>query len=209
VSNNIAHDLRTPLTRLRSQIEELKAQPASAQDIEGLLAEADHILAMFQSLLRIANLEKASRSRPLEKVELAPLLRDVADLYEPVAEERRIRLSLKVMEGYEVRGDRHLLFQLFANLLDNAVKFSAEGEEVRVGLSDIDGKVCVTIEDHGPGIPDAEKPHVFTRLYRGDASRHTPGHGLGLSLAQAIAKLHQAEISLEDARPGLKVFVTF
>lgn len=209
VSNNIAHDLRTPLTHLRNQIEEMKSKDAGAADIDALLAEADQILAIFHSLLRIANIEKGKRHQSFTQIELAGLLRDVAELYEPVAEEKDIRLVLDLHGHHAVAGDRHLLFQLFANLLDNAIKFSPQAGQVRLAITHSREMIFIGIDDQGPGIPAAEKEHVFRRFYRGDASRSTQGNGLGLSLVKAIIDLHQGEIVLQDGHPGLHVKVGF
>ena len=207
VSNNIAHDLRTPLTHLRNQIEQLKFQPVTDADIDALLAESDHILAIFHSLLRIANIEKSKRHQAFEEVNLSALLQDVAELYEPVAEEKNIRLILQQEFRHIIKGDRHLLFQLFANVLGNAIKFSPPYDEVYVKIDGDKSGVSILISDHGPGIAASEKEAVFRRFYRGDASRSTEGNGLGLSLVKAIVDLHQGSIALEDNDPGLRVWV--
>jgi signal transduction histidine kinase len=208
VSNNIAHDLRTPLTHLRNQIEELKSKAATDADIDALLAESDQILAIFHSLLRIANIEKSKRHQAFEDVNLSALLQDVAELYEPVAEEKNIRLMLRQEDRKIIKGDRHLLFQMLANILGNAIKFSPPDGEVSVKINDDKSGVSILIDDHGPGISASEKEAVFRRFYRGDASRSTEGNGLGLSLVKAIVDLHQGSIALEDNHPGLRVRVT-
>ncbi|MDX1975215.1 MAG: HAMP domain-containing sensor histidine kinase [Rickettsiales bacterium] len=208
VSNNIAHDLRTPLTHLRNQIEELKTKPVTDSDIDALLTESDRILAIFHSLLRIANIEKTKRHQAFEDVNLATLLQDVAELYEPVAEEKSIHLMLQQQDRQIIKGDRHLLFQLFANVFSNAIKFSPVGGEVSVRIDADKNGVGVLIDDRGPGISTSEKEAVFRRFYRGDASRSTEGNGLGLSLVKAIVDLHQGSIVLEDNNPGLRVRVT-
>jgi signal transduction histidine kinase len=208
VSNNIAHDLRTPLTHLRNQIEELKSQTVTDADIDALLVESDQILAIFHSLLRIANIEKSRRHQAFEDVNLSALLQDVAELYEPVAEEKNICLILQREGRHIIKGDKHLLFQLFANVLGNAIKFSPPDSEVSVKIDTDKSGVSVFIDDHGPGISTSEKEAVFRRFYRGDASRSTEGSGLGLSLVKAIVDLHQGNIVLEDNNPGLRVQVT-
>jgi signal transduction histidine kinase len=207
VSDNIAHDLRTPLTHLRNQIEELKSQPVHDTDIDALLVESDHILAIFQSLLRISNIEKSKRHQAFEEVNITALLRDVAELYDPVAEEKNIRLVLEATQSHSIKGDRHLLFQLFANLLGNAIKFSSSDSTVSMDIHLAKTGVQIHVSDHGPGINDEEKELVFQRFYRGDASRSTQGNGLGLSLVKAIVNLHQGKITLEDNHPGLSVRV--
>lgn len=205
VSNNIAHDLRTPLTGLRSDIESLKGKPVTDHHLDALLSEADRILTVFQSLLRITNIEKGKRYQSFSVVDLRTVLHDVMELYEPVAEEKQIELRVDIPESLAVRGDVDLLFQLFANLLDNAIKFSPAGAPVFIAASLRDGLADITIRDHGPGIPDTDKENAFRHFYRGDASRATPGNGLGLSLVKAVIELHRGRISLEDANPGLCV----
>ena len=209
VSNNIAHDLRTPLSGLRSDIEALKGQPVDDAKIDLLLANADHILAIFHALLRIANIEKGKRCPLIGDIDLTRLIQDVIDLYDPVAEEKNIRLEIRTPTDLKIRGDNDLIFQLFANIIDNAVKFSPTGSTIRLYAKMEKNQIIVSIEDQGPGIPDNEKEKVYKHFYRGDSSRSTPGNGLGLSLVKAVAEHHQAKISLEDAHPGLKVSIAF
>ena len=209
VSDNIAHDLRTPLTHLRTQIEELKYQSVSDVEIDALLAESDQILAIFQSLLRISNIEKSKRHQAFEEVNLSALLHDAAELYEPVAEEKNIRLMLQLAQTQSIKGDKHLLFQMFANVLGNAIKFSPDGGDVSIQLSQDKQDITILITDRGLGIADTEKELVFRRFYRGDASRSTSGNGLGLSLVKAVIDLHQGSIALEDNQPGLRVRIKF
>ncbi len=209
VSNNIAHDLRTPLSGLRSDIEALKGQTVDDQQIDELLADADRILAVFHALLRITNIEKGKRSCSMADVDLARVIHDVAELYEPVAEEKNISLDIKTTPPALVRGDSDLLFQLFANIIDNAIKFSPAGSIIRLHTVVEKGQIEAFVEDQGAGIPESEKQNVFKHFYRGDASRSTPGNGLGLSLVRAVAEQHQARITLDDATPGLRVRVTF
>lgn len=213
VSNNIAHDLRTPLSSLRNDIEALKGQPADDIKIDGLLADADRILAIFQALLRITNIEKGARSQHLIAVDLTVVLDDVIELYEPVAEERNIVLDRKIEGPLVIRGDRDLLFQMLANLIDNALKFAPAGSVLFLAARQAGGDITVSVQDQGQGIPDDEKAKVFHHFYRGTSSRtlsdDKPGHGLGLSLVKAIAELHQAVIDLEDTQPGLRVRIRF
>lgn len=209
VSNNIAHDLRTPLSGLRSDIEALKGEAVNDQQIDTLLADADRILAVFHALLRITNIEKGKRSGFMTQVDLAKVLHDVAELYDPVAEEKNIRLDIKTVPPVQITGDSDLLFQLFANIIDNSIKFSPAGSVICLYARSEKGQVDTFIEDQGSGIPDAEKEKVFKHFYRGDASRSTPGNGLGLSLVRAVAEQHQARVTLEDSIPGLRVRVTF
>lgn len=203
ISNNIAHDLRTPLTHLRNDIEKLKKQQSDTEPFNKLLGEADHILAIFNSLLRIATLEKGKRNQAFQPLDLSQLLRDVIELYEPVAEEKHLRLQCAHLPSCTLMGDRHLLFQLFANVLDNAIKFSPAQTKIDIALVQSKDTIAVQISDQGPGIPAHEKDRVFRRFFRGDASRSTIGNGLGLSLVKAITDLHQGEIQLGDNAPGL------
>lgn len=205
VSNNIAHDLRTPLTSLRHEIEALKHHPRSDHQVDALLAEADRILSIFHSLLRITNIEKGKRHHPLKAVDLHIILRDVTELYEPLAEEKSIAFVTSLKGKALIKGDQDLLFQLFANLLDNAIKFSPSGSRVNVSSEVSEEAIRVRVEDHGLGIPQAEYEHVFRHFYRSDQSRSTPGNGLGLSLVKAVIDQHRAHILLEDNQPGLRV----
>lgn len=211
VSNNIAHDLRTPLSGLRSDIEALKTQQHSVDDkkIDALLVDADRILAIFQALLRIANIEKGRRETAFDKVDLSRILEDVIDLYEPVSEEKNIKINKHIHTDLKIFGDSDLLFQLFANLLDNAIKFSPPASYIDLSTKKSKKNTIVTITDQGPGIADHEKDKVFRHFYRSDVSRHTPGNGLGLSLVNAIAAQHHAKIALNDTYPGLCVAISF
>lgn len=209
VSNSIAHDLRTPLSGLRSDIEALKGQPSDEDKIDALLAEADRILGIFHAILRIANIEKGKRSDVFREVNLSKIIADVAELYEPLAETENIQIEVKTKSNLIVRGDGDLLFQLFANLVDNALKFSPSNTVIHLyGISDKDN-IVISVEDRGDGIAAHEKERVFKHFYRGDSSRSTSGNGLGLSLVKAIADRHNAHILLEDANPGLKVIISF
>lgn len=206
VSDNIAHDLRTPLARLRGQLQKARNQPRPA-DIEEAISETDRILATFQALLRIASIEKGGKHQAFQPLALHTVLYDVMELYEPLAEEKDIRVSSAV-NARDVIGDKDLLFQLFANLFDNAVKYTPKGGAIHVALENQNGHAAVIITDNGAGIPDSDKPRVFDRLFRGDSSRHTAGCGLGLSLVRAVVDMHKGTIRLDDAMPGLKVTVT-
>lgn len=208
VSNSIAHDLRTPLTRLRQQLEQLHLQSQQPEQTAPLLAEADRILATFQALLRIANIEKRKQKQQFRPLNLSLLLRDVIELYEPLAEEKNIALREQIEPEIQLSGDRDFLFQALANLLDNAIKFSPENAQVSLALIRCEGRLQLTIRDGGCGIDPRLYDKVFERFYRADSSRSTEGTGLGLSLVKAVIDLHQGSIALSDNQPGLVVTLT-
>lgn len=209
VSDHIAHDLRTPLTRLRQGLEEARLHTSPPERMDMLITEADRLLATFQALLRISAIEKQCDRQRFAPLDPAALLRDVWELYEPLMEEKSLCPTLSLPEGLLLKGDRDLLFQLFANLLDNTIKFSPPGGTIHLALlPDRDG--ChIILRDRGEGIADNDKQRVFDRFYRSDASRHREGNGLGLSLVKAVAELHGATLMLKDAHPGLEIVVTF
>ena len=197
VTDSIAHDLRTPLTRLKNQLELAK--------LPEVAAEADRIIETFNALLRISNIEKGKRSGEFKEHDLYNIIADVVDLYEPLAEQKNIVIS-KNLESFKYSCDKDLLFQAAANLLDNAIKFTPAGGKIEVVLQD----GILSIADSGMGVVDADKDKVFTRFFRAEASRHTAGNGLGLSLVAEVMKFHKARIKLEDNQPhGLKVIILF
>jgi signal transduction histidine kinase len=204
VSDNIAHDLRTPLARLRNRLELLRKEERHPL-VEEAIDDAEGLLSTFKALLRIARIESGQHRQPLESVDLSTLVDDVVDLYRPLIEESGKELTIDRAPDIRLRGDRDLLFQALANLVDNAIKYTPSGGRIEISLTDSDGRIQLTVADDGPGIPLEERDKVFQRLYRTDASRSTPGAGLGLSLVAAVAELHHAEARLEDNRPGLRV----
>ena len=207
VSDAIAHDLRTPLARLRTRLERLRNTPQGELEagVDQSIAEADSMLGTFSALLRIAQLEAGSRRTDFAEVDMQALVADIADLYEPVASDRNIELRLEAIEGAKTRGDRDLLFQAICNLVDNAVKYTPEGGHVRLELLWRAKRARLVVNDSGPGIPAEERSLVFERFYRLDAHRDLAGNGLGLSLVAAVAKLHDSRVELEDNQPGLRV----
>ena len=208
VSNAIAHDLRTPITRARARLEEAARHASSPADLHAAIDRAtgdlDGIVGVFQALLRIAEIEAGSRRASFRRADIVPSLEAVADLYSAVAEEQGIALAVALPRELQVTGDPALLQQAVANLVDNALKFSPAGGVVRVTAEADRHHTRIVVSDSGPGIPEEDRARATERFYRGDAARNTPGSGLGLSLVQAVAYLHGGELRLEDATPGVR-----
>jgi signal transduction histidine kinase len=213
VSDDIAHDLRTPLARLRISLETARIKPPTGAGyeawIDGLIVDVDEILATFGALLKIAEIEAHGPRKGFVPVDLTRIVTDLAEVYEAVAAERDQRLDVLVEPTEPVAGDRDLLFPALANLLDNAIKYTPVGGHVSVRLGPGEQGPEIVIADSGPGIPAEARQKVFRRLFRLEASRTTPGSGLGLSLVAAVAGVHGVAVSLEDNHPGLRVVLTF
>jgi len=211
VSDNVAHDLRTPLMRMRGRLEvALRARRSGEADealIARTVAELDEVLKTFTSLLRISAVEARERTVGFGPVDLGKLAAEVADLFDAAAEERGIHLRCSTAAVPPVLGDRDLLFEALSNLIDNALKHGHG--DVDVSVEPDTGAVRLRVRDHGPGIPSAERKRVLQRFYRLERSRTTPGNGLGLSLVQAVVQLHGVELALVDATPGLAVELKF
>jgi signal transduction histidine kinase len=213
VSNSIAHDLRTPLAELRSRLEELAlmrpAPEATFAEIDGAVADVDRVIRIFDALLRLAEIDAGLRRSGFVAFDLVDLACTAVEFYAPAAELKNIRLQLHAEGSLKVSGDPVLLAQALSNLIDNALKYTPENGVIEVTLQRRPGgRAEIAVTDNGPGIDDSEKVKVVERFYRGDASRGTPGVGLGLSLAQAVAKLHGSALELSDRGPGLRVVLT-
>jgi signal transduction histidine kinase len=209
VGDDIAHDLRTPLTRVRARLERGRASANTPQDWQAVtgqaIADLDQALGTITALLRIGQIEAGARRQGFGAVDLAGVAREAAEFYRPLAELRGIVLAEAAPDGpaVPVTGDRSLLFEVAANLLDNAVKFTPEGGTVTIGVSAAAAGPVLAVRDTGPGIPLGERGLVLKRFHRGDRSRHVPGSGLGLNLVGAILRLHGFHLFMDDAGPGL------
>ena len=213
VSNDIAHDLRTPLSRLRQRLEDVRAKTGTVTEyqaaVDRAIVDTDEILGTFSALLRIAQIEAGTKRAAFTAVDLSGALETIVETYTAVAEDNQRTLIGRIAAGMTAQGDRRLLIQMIANIVENALSHTPAGTRLTVELT---GKaaapVCV-IGDNGPGIPEAERQKVFRRFYRLDASRATPGSGLGLSLVAAVAELHRIVVEIADNRPGLRITLRF
>jgi hypothetical protein len=215
VADNIAHDLRTPLNRLRNKLEGAlighTSREEQLQALESAIAEADGLISTFNSLLLIAEAETGAHRDTLELVDLSEIIHDIADLYEPAAEDRGIMLRFVAPSRITVRANRSLLARAVANLVENALKYTPKGGAVTVstGIDPVSDRPTFSVRDTGPGIPEADRERVLDRFVRLERARNTPGSGLGLSLVAAVARMHDATIELKDARPGLLATLIF
>jgi PAS domain S-box-containing protein len=205
VGDNIAHDLRTPLSRVRIRLERGREHASTLEELRAVADQAiaglDQSLTTITALLRITEIEHRRRREGFGEVQLAPLIREVGDLYDPIAEDKGVALWVEAPDGATVHGDRDLLFEAVTNLVDNAVKFTPEGGRVELALLHQEGETVIRVSDTGPGIPEIEREAVTQRFYRSDKSRNTKGLGLGLSMVAAIVKLHGFRFTLA-AGPG-------
>lgn len=215
VSDNIAHDLKTPLTRLRNRCEQTLRHPtgdaAYREALESTIAESDDLIRTFDALLMIARAESGQARDNMIEFDAAEIVRDIGELYEPVADEKGVALKVETNGAAPVRGNRELVSQALANLVDNAIKYArpdgaANGTptEVVVKAGGDGDQITLSVADRGPGIPDADRSRVVERFVRLEQSRSQPGSGLGLSLASAVARLHGGDLKLEDNHPGLR-----
>ncbi|MGX0876848.1 signal transduction histidine kinase [Roseovarius sp. MBR-154] len=215
VSSDIAHDLKTPIQRAAVHLDDLSQSPDLTEDARALLEKAqtelDGIVSIFHALLQLAQIESGSPRAGFTPVDLSDLCRTLCDVYDPSITENGQTLTSALPDGpmRPVIGDRTLLGQVLANLIENAMHHTPRGTVITVALSQTAQHVDLSVTDTGPGIPEAERDLVLRRLYRLDRSRATPGHGLGLSLVAGIAQVHDATLTLEDAGPGLRVRLRF
>jgi signal transduction histidine kinase len=209
VSSDVAHDLRTPLTRLRGRLEALQTDGVASDAIAAALADLDAILDTFAALLRIAQIESGARRAGFRTTDLAAIGHTVVEAFAPSGEDAGVALRLEATAPVSVDGDPELLTQMVVNLVENGLRHAGGGAVVRVIAERAGEAAVLRVVDNGPGVPDDERERLFDRFYRLERSRSTPGSGLGLSLVAAVAKLHGASIAALDARPGLEMRVEF
>jgi signal transduction histidine kinase len=213
VTDNVAHDLRSPLARLRNGLEVMLLESRSEDEyraaIEQAIQDADGLLKTFNALLSIAQAEAGVRRNDWSEVNLSALTQDMAELYEAVAEDRGVQFQYTAAPDIRMLGNPHLLAQALSNLLDNSMKYVGDGGRVELRVTAEDGTATITVTDNGPGIPAADRERVLERFVRLDSARSSPGNGLGLSLVRAVAHLHGAQLLLEDNEPGLRAVLRF
>ena len=213
VSSDIAHDLRTPLARLRNQLEgglrDTAGNRPQREVIKRAIARVDEVLSLFAAILRISEVESGAVRRVFQKVDLSDLVSDLAESYAPAVSDQGGSLRWTVEPGIEIEGDRELLAQATINLIENAQSHTPTGTAIQVALSRRNGTVCLRVADDGPGVPAADRERIVQRFTRLEGSRSAPGYGLGLNLVAAIARLHRAHLSFDDNKPGLAVTLEF
>ena len=212
VSGDVAHDLRTPLARLRSQLEAALDGPRDPEiyrtGLKQALSQSDHLLALFAAILRISEVEGGALRRTFVRVDVSDLVRDLCDSYAPAVADGGRALDCTIAPGLALTGDRELLAQALINLLDNAQRHTPPGTSITVEATDSGDDIRLVVADNGPGVARADRPLIVRRFARLDASRGTPGHGLGLNLVAAIVTAHGGKLAIDDNRPGLRVTIT-
>lgn len=212
ISSDIAHDLRTPLTRLRHRLDLARNEASTVEEysqaVDQAIGDSDNVLSIFAALLRIGQIESSAAPRNFEPVDLSELLEQLAEIYRPVAEDAGHTLTAAISPNITVPGDRELLSQMFVNLIENAVTHTPPGTAITAALTKSEDTVAASVSDNGPGIPAKEREKVFRRFYRLAPARSQPGSGLGLSLVAAIADYHNGTVALYDNNPGMRVVVT-
>lgn len=213
VTDNLAHDLRNPLNRLRNRLDTSRFQQLDTEHFQQLrqdaLQDVDDLIKTFNALLSIAQAESGVHRDDWTAIQLDQLISDLGELYEAVAEEEGIKFSYKAQPGLVLQANKHLIAQVITNLLDNAVKYTPKEGAIQLNAEQQADQIVITVSDTGPGIPAEERDRVFKRFVRLDNARSTPGNGLGLSLVKAVADLHGAQVELADNQPGLKVILRF
>ena len=213
VTDNVAHEMRTPLNRLRNRLEtasrRLAVDSREQRELDSAVEETDRLIATFNALLLIAEADTGVVREAMVPVDVAAVARDVGEFYAPVAEEKKLSLVVEASAPLTIDGNVSLVTQALINLVDNAIKYSPPGTRVVVTAREENGDVLLSVEDNGPGIAAEEREHVLERFVRLEASRHSPGTGLGLSLVAAVARLHDARLTLDDHHPGLVATLRF
>lgn len=213
VTDNIAHDLRSPLTRIKARLEELLSHERSEDEyrmaLDLAIRDADDLLSVFSALLSITTVETGALQSELKPIDLHDIVQEVGELYEPAVEDAGMILITRSRSGAVIRGHRQLLMQTLANLIDNAIKYAGEGRRVDLTVEHWEGGVDLWVADNGPGIPADKRDYALQRSARLDPARSTHGNGLGLAMVSAVAKLHAAPLTLEDNAPGLRVRMSF
>ncbi|GAA0566534.1 ATP-binding protein [Rhizomicrobium electricum] len=213
VVDSVAHDLRTPLNRLRNRLEDmqrkLSPEDPHLDDIDSAIAETDRLIGTFNALLLIAEADSGMTRGSMSAVDLSAIVADIADLYAPLAEEKEIVLEVAPSGVLTIEGNRSLVSQALANLIDNAIKYTPSGGHIWVAATETPAGIDLCVADNGPGIPVQDRTRVLERFVRLEKSRNSPGTGLGLSLVAAVARMHEAKLTLGDNAPGLKATISF
>ena len=211
VSNDIAHSLKTPLGHLRQKLRTARASEGlkCKKAIDAAMADIENLLETFSALLRIAQIEAGTRRAGFGQVKVSSLLGHLAEAYTAAAEQEGKSITSNIAPKVTTLGDKALLTEMFSNLLDNALRHTPRGTKIEVSLAESDSDAVAFVADNGPGVPAGDRELIFRRFYRSECSAKTPGHGLGLSIAAAVADLHGITLNAEDNKPGLRIRVSF